>query len=65
MSDEIFRTVLRRQGQDDVHTYRIPGLATTPAGTLIAVFDVRRDSAGDLPGDINVGMMRSSSRNTW
>jgi sialidase-1 len=66
MPDEIFQTVLRRQGQDDVHTYRIPGLATTPAGTLIAVFDVRRKSAGDLPGDIDVGMMRSTDQGrTW
>ena len=62
----VFRTVLRRQGDDRVHTYRIPGLATTPAGTLIAVFDMRHKSSGDLPGDIDVGMMRSTDNgNTW
>ena len=37
----IFRTTLRKAGDDGVHTYRIPGLATTPKGTLIAVFDLR------------------------
>jgi len=64
--DEVFRTVLRRQGDDGVHTYRIPGLATTPEGTLIAVFDVRYESSADLPGDIDVGMMRSTDDgDTW
>ncbi len=63
---EVVRTILRRQGDDTVHTYRIPGLATTPAGTLIAVFDVRHQNSGDLPGDIDVGMMRSTDDgNTW
>ena len=60
----IFRSVLRRQGDEKVHTYRIPGLATTPKGTLIAVFDVRRENSGDLPGDIDVGMMRSTDDGT-
>jgi sialidase-1 len=64
--DAIFRTILRSQGDDQVHTYRIPGLATTPEGTLIAVFDVRHTGAGDLPGDIDVGMMRSTDNGaTW
>lgn len=59
-SDGAFSTVLRRQGDDGVHSYRIPGLATTANGSLIAVFDVRHDSLGDLPGNIDVGMMRST-----
>jgi sialidase-1 len=64
--DEVFRKVLRRQGDDQVHTYRIPGLATTPKGTLIAVFDVRHKSSADLPGDIDVGLMRSTDNGeTW
>ncbi len=56
-----------RQGSDDgVHTYRIPGLATTNQGTLIGVYDVRRRSGGDLPGDIDVGMSRSiDGGRTW
>lgn len=63
---EVFRTVVRRQGDDGVHTYRIPGLAVTPRGTLIAVFDARRKSAADLPADIDVGMVRSTDGGrTW
>lgn len=62
----VFRTTIRKQGQDDVHTYRIPGLATTPKGTLIAVFDMRHQHGGDLPADIDVGMMRSTDDGaTW
>ncbi|MCA9082391.1 MAG: exo-alpha-sialidase, partial [Planctomycetaceae bacterium] len=57
---------LRRGGDDGVHTYRIPGLATTNKGTLIAVYDVRRRNGGDLPGDIDVGMSRSTDGGrTW
>jgi sialidase-1 len=51
---------LRNGGDDGVHTYRIPGLATTNKGTLVGVYDVRRRSGGDLPGDIDVGMSRST-----
>ena len=56
-----------RKGHDDgVHTYRIPGLATTNAGTLIGVYDIRRDGGGDLPGNIDVGMSRSTDGGqTW
>ncbi|MGI9456261.1 MAG: exo-alpha-sialidase, partial [Aeoliella sp.] len=57
---------VRRRGDDGVHTYRIPGLATTNQGTLIGVYDVRRRSGGDLPGDIDVGMSRSTDGGqTW
>ena len=50
-----------RKGRDDkVHTYRIPGLATTNNGSLIGVYDVRHDGGGDLPGNIDVGMSRST-----
>ncbi len=58
--------VICRQGQDSVHTYRIPGLVTTKAGSLIAVFDMRYNGTGDLPGDIDVGMRRSTDMGkTW
>ena len=64
--DAVFRTVVRRAGDDGVHTYRIPGMAVTPRGTLIAVFDARNRSGADLPGDIDVGMMRSTDNGaTW
>jgi sialidase-1 len=57
---------VRKGGDDGVHTYRIPGLATTNKRTLIGVYDVRRRSGGDLPGDIDVGMSRSTDRGqTW
>ena len=51
---------VRNGGDDGVHTYRIPGLATSNKGTLMGVYDVRRSGGGDLPGDIDVGMSRST-----
>lgn len=57
---------LRAAGQDQVDTYRIPGLATTKMGTLIAVYDIRYSGGGDLQGDIDVGMSRSTNGGqTW
>ena len=57
---------LRQAGQDNIHTYRIPGLVTTKQGTLIAVYDNRYRNGGDLPGDIDVGMSRSiNGGQTW
>lgn len=50
---------LRRHGQDGVNTYRIPGLATSSNGTLMAVYDARRDTGRDLQGDIDIGLSRS------
>ncbi|HIK96362.1 MAG TPA: hypothetical protein EYG03_30845 [Planctomycetes bacterium] len=56
----------RNRGDDGVNTFRIPGLATTNKGTLIGVYDVRRRASGDLPGDIDVGMSRSTDGGrTW
>ncbi|MBR1573388.1 MAG: exo-alpha-sialidase [Bacteroidales bacterium] len=46
--------------------YRIPGLARTKAGTLIAVADARNAAAGDLPADIDVVVKRSTDGGaTW
>ena len=57
---------LRNGGDDGVNTYRIPGLAKTNRGSLIAVYDVRYRNGGDLPGDIDVGMSRSlDGGRTW
>ncbi len=57
---------VRQGGDDGVHTYRIPGLATTIKGTLIGVYDIRHRRGGDLPGDIDVGMSRSTDGGqTW
>jgi sialidase-1 len=51
---------LRRHMDDGVHTYRIPALATTRDGTLLAVYDVRRRASRDLQGDIDIGLSRSA-----
>jgi len=57
---------LRNHNDDGVHTYRIPGLETTNNGTLIAVYDVRRNNADDLQEDIDVGINRSTDGGlTW
>jgi len=45
---------------------RIPGMATTNKGTLLAVYDLRWKQNGDLPGDIDVGLSRSTDGGqTW
>lgn len=57
---------VRQRGQDNVHTYRIPGLTTTSKGTLLACYDVRRDYGRDLQGDIDIGISRSTDGGqTW
>jgi len=57
---------LRKHQDDNVDTYRIPGLATTNKGTLIAVYDIRRNNATDLQEDVDIGMNRSTDGgNTW
>lgn len=57
---------LRQHNQDSVHTYRIPGLATAKDGSLLAVYDARRESGRDLQGNIDVGVSRSiDGGNTW
>lgn len=62
----VFHRIIRRGGDDGVHTYRIPGLATSRAGTLLAVYDMRHANGADLPGDIDVGLMRSMDQGkTW
>jgi sialidase-1 len=58
--------ILRQNGADGVHTYRIPGLATSKRGTLLAVFDLRYENSRDLPGNIDVGVTRSTDNGeTW
>ena len=57
---------LRRHRDDGVHTYRIPALATTPKGTLLCVYDVRRRKRRDLQEDIDIGLSRSTDGGrTW
>ena len=57
---------LRRHWDDGVHTYRIPALATSAKGTLLAVYDMRRRRGKDLQEDIDIGLLRSTdSGRTW
>ncbi len=57
---------VRTAGDDGVHSYRIPGLATTPAGTLLGVYDVRNQNNIDLQEDVQVGLSRSTDGGrTW
>jgi sialidase-1 len=57
---------LRRHQDDGVHTYRIPALATTRAGTLLCVYDMRRRMGRDLQEDIDIGLSRSTDGGqTW
>lgn len=59
-------TVVRKGGDDKVNTYRIPGIITTDKGTLLSVYDIRYTSSTDLPGNIDVGLSRSTDYGkTW
>ncbi len=59
-------TVVRKAGDDGVHTYRIPGIIQTNKGTLISVYDIRYNNSADLPGNIDVGLSRSTdSGRSW
>ncbi len=57
---------LRKHKDDGVHTYRIPALATSAKGTLLAVYDMRRRAGRDLQEDIDIGLSRSmDGGRTW
>ena len=46
--------------------YRIPGIITAQDGSLVAVTDARKYDQGDLPGDIDVTVRRSTDGGaTW
>lgn len=57
---------IRKAGDDNFNTYRIPGIATTDKGTLLSVYDIRYNNSADLPGNIDVGLSRSTdSGRSW
>ncbi|MDR1091499.1 MAG: exo-alpha-sialidase [Prevotella sp.] len=57
---------VRQHNQDGVHTSRIPGLATSKKGTLLAIYDARWEMARDLQGDIDIALNRSEDGGrTW
>ena len=59
-------TIIHKQGQFDCHTFRIPAMATTNKGTLLAVYDMRYNSRRDLQGHMDIGLSRSTDEgDTW
>lgn len=57
---------VRHAGDDNVAAYRIPGLATSKKGTLLAVYDVRYNSSVDLQEFVEIGLSRSEDGGqTW
>ena len=58
--------VIHRQGDFGCHTFRIPGIARTKTGTLLAVYDMRYTSRRDLQAHIDIGLSRSTDGGqTW
>ncbi len=54
------------QGMNGVPVYRIPALAVTNNGVVVAVCDARADRGQDLPNDIDLVMRRSTDAGeTW
>ncbi len=61
-----FATPVRRAGEENVVSHRIPGIATASDGTLLSIYDARRLKAQDLQGDIDIGLSRSTDKGrTW
>ena len=57
--------ILFRQGDGGVHTYRIPGVAVTARGTVLAWCEARKHSAADR-GEIEIHLRRSrDGGQTW
>ena len=57
---------VRQKGQDGCVSSRIPGLATSNQGTLLAIFDARYDYSRDLQGNIDIALHRSTDKGlTW
>lgn len=57
---------VRHSGDDGVESYRIPGLVTTNAGTLLGVYDVRHNNSVDLQEYVEIGLSRSTDGGqTW
>lgn len=61
-----FGTALCQHWEDGVHTYRIPCIARTNNGTLLAIFDRRLEAHRDPQGVANIGLKRSTDGGrTW
>ncbi len=58
--------VIHHQGDSGCHTFRIPGIAKSNDGTLLAVYDMRYRSRRDLQGHMDIGLSRSTDHGqTW
>ena len=54
-----------RKGENGVHTYRIPAIVQTKAGTVLAFAEARHNSGSDT-GDIDLVLKRSTDGGkTW
>lgn len=57
---------VRHAGDDNSASFRIPGLVTSNAGTLLGVYDVRYNTSVDLQEYVDVGLSRSTDKGqTW
>lgn len=57
---------MRKNNQDNIHTSRIPGIATSKNKTLLAIYDARYESSRDLQGNIDIALNRSHNGGiTW
>lgn len=57
---------VRHAGDDGSVAYRIPGMATSNKGTLLAVYDVRYNNSADLQEYVEIGLSRSTDGGqTW
>ena len=66
VADDRGFVVIHKGGDFGCHTFRIPGLAKTNRGTLLAVFDMRYESRRDLQGHMDIGLSRSvDGGETW
>ena len=64
-ADAPMQKIVFRQGVDGYHTYRIPALLVTKAGTVIVIWEGRKAGSGDA-GDIDLLVKRSvDGGRTW
>ncbi len=65
-ADHLMGIGVRHAGDDGVAAYRIPGLVTTNAGTLLGVYDIRHNNSTDLQEYVEIGLSRSTDKGrTW